>query len=413
MDQLSAHSKYGASGAHRWTACPGSVAATAMLPETPSSYAQEGTACHAVAALCLTQNQDAIEYVGRTIDGLEIEEEHAIAVQVYLDAIRKSPTVWRDVIAIFDAKFGKGEIIEVKRSNGRPNLQLAFYALGVIYELQRLPLEKRNGIMIEYKFHIKELHPQFFGTADYVYLGSRKLKDIKFVELVIVQPRAWHKDGPVRRVRYPIEEIIAVGEELLTAVRRCEEPNPALIPGSHCKFCRAAGTCPALRNHSLAEAQLSFSDDVEMTLMGATPHPTSLTPQQLSNVLFAAEKLETWLDAVRAYAHASAEKGKIPGWKLVAKQARRKWVDEDAAATDLMYRFELDEDQVYDTRMKSPAQIEKLLKPSERASAAFKNLCPAVSSGLVLVQDTSPRLEVVPSQVAYDDGTSTGEDEPW
>ena len=97
----------------------------------------------------------------------------------------------------------------------------------------------------------------------------------------------------------------------------------------------------------------------------------------------------------------------------MAKQARRKWVDEDAAATDLMYRFELDEDQVYDTRMKSPAQIEKLLKPSERASAAFKNLCPAVSSGLVLVQDTSPRLEVVPSQVAYDDGTSTGEDEPW
>jgi hypothetical protein len=151
-----------------------------------------------------------------------------------------------------------------------------------------------------------------------------------------------------------------------------------------------------------------------MVLSGIPPHPTSLTPDQLSRVLFAADQLDEWLTAVRAYAHAVAEKGKIPGWKLVPKQARRKWaMEEDRVAADLMYYFDLDEDLLYETKLKSPAQVEKLLKPADRQFGGFKLMCPAVSSGLTLVRDTNPRLEVVPSQVTYGDGTSTAEGEEW
>jgi hypothetical protein len=410
MNDLPAHSKYGASSAHRWTACPGSVAATALLPETPSPYAQEGTACHTVAALCLNGKQDAIEYVGRTVDGIEIDDELAVAIQVYLDAIRNDKgkrgkqlvekkfhikeihpqffgtadcVRWGGgdtVLRVYDAKFGKGEIVEVMRPDGKPNLQLAFYALGAIYELGRE------------------------GDA---------LKGINYVELVIVQPRAWHRDGPVRRATFTLQAVFDVETELRAAVRRCEKPNPALVTGPHCRFCRAAGTCPALRDRALAEAQLAFSDDA-MVLSGIPPHPTSLTPDQLSRVLFAADQLDEWLTAVRAYAHAVAEKGKIPGWKLVPKQARRKWaMEEDRVAADLMYYFDLDEDLLYETKLKSPAQVEKLLKPADRQFGGFKLMCPAVSSGLTLVRDTNPRLEVVPSQVTYGDGTSTAEGEEW
>jgi hypothetical protein len=412
MNDLPAHSKYGASSAHRWTACPGSVAATALLPETPSPYAQEGTACHSVAALCLNGKQDAIEYVGRTVDGIEIDDEHAVAIQVYLDAIREDQKKnkgkllieqkfhlkdlhpqffgtadcvrWgNDDLTVYDTKFGKGEIVEIKRPNGLPNLQLGFYALGALDHLRK-----------------NSYHKAF--------------QELKKVQLVVVQPRAWHRDGPVRRASFTIEEILAVGDELLAAVRECEKPNPVLIPGPHCRFCRASGTCPALRDQALAEAQLAFSDDAAMVLSGLPPPPTSLTPDQLSRVLFAADQLDEWLTAVRAYAHAVAEKGKIPGWKLVPKQARRKWAfEEHQVAFDLMYDFDLDEDVIYETKLKSPAQVEKLLKPADRQSPSFKRMCPAVSSGLTLVRDTNPRLEVVPSQVAYGDGTSTAEGEEW
>ena len=41
-----AHAKLGASNAHRWMACPGSVAAEDGLPDQSSPFALEGTEAH-------------------------------------------------------------------------------------------------------------------------------------------------------------------------------------------------------------------------------------------------------------------------------------------------------------------------------------------------------------------------------
>ena len=41
---MTAHAKLSASGAHRWMACPGSVAAEEGFPDNTSSFAEEGTA---------------------------------------------------------------------------------------------------------------------------------------------------------------------------------------------------------------------------------------------------------------------------------------------------------------------------------------------------------------------------------
>ena len=411
MEQLPVHSVYGASGAHRWTVCPGSVRLAGPMKEDPSSYAQEGTAMHTVAAACLNGDQDAIEWTGRMVDGIEIDEEHAVAIQVYLDTIRRDMLrdggkilveqkfqlkEWDEaffgtadcvrfgqenshLLTVYDAKFGAGEIVEVTRPDGRPNIQLGFYALGAIHELRKLLRQ----------------------------IGAMR------IELVVCQPRAWHRDGPVRRKIFNLAEIEAIGDELLGAMQICMKPDAPLIAGTHCKFCKAAGTCPELRRFSLAAASLEFSDDAGMELMGKVPDPVNMTPQQIANVLYAADVFETWLNAVRARAHVMAEQQGVPGWKLVAKQGRRKWTDEEKAANALIYDFGIDEDLIYDTKMKSPAQVEKLLTPKDRKNEEFVSLCPSVSSGLTLVRDTNPRLEVVPLKVAYDDGTSTAEGTEW
>lgn len=407
---LPTHSPFGGSGAHRWTACPGSVRFTAGMPESPSSYAQEGTAGHAVAALCLTEKQDAIEYVGRTVEGVEIDEDLSEAVQVYLDTIRNDQRArggkllveqkfhlkhlhpqffgtadcvrpgLDKILSVYDAKFGRGEIVEVVRPNGKPNLQLAFYALGALHALERVIAS--IGIEID-------------------------------VELVIVQPRAWHPQGPVRREVFGIDEIMDVAAELVQAAHLAEQPNAPLIPGNHCTFCRGAAECPALRDKTLHAAQLAFSDDAEMTLTGAVPDPAAMTPAQLAHVLDAAEIFEVWLTAVRNRAHVLAESQSIPGWKLVNKQARRKWTDETKVIDELSFGFGVELNSMMETKLKSPAQVEKLLSPADRKNPAFKALCPAVSSGLTLVRDDNPRPEVVPATLAFDDGLSTGEDAEW
>jgi hypothetical protein len=395
------HSALGASGAHRWTACPGSVRAQKNMPDAPSSYAQEGTAGHAVAALCLTENQEAIEYAGRTVETVEIDEELIEATQKYVDTIRQDKEVrggkllietkfhlkalhpdffgtadcvrlgWDSVLSVYDAKFGRGEVVEVTRPDGRPNLQLAYYALGA---LNVLP--------------------------------ATLYDDIKEIELVVVQPRAWHKDGPVRRHRWPVADIEAVGAELVAAALVAKNPGAPLVPGSHCKFCRAAGTCEALRNYTLEAAQLDFDDALNLPAAGTVPDPATMTPDQLAHVLNAADVFETWLTAVRARAHVVAETVGLPGFKLVAKQARRKWEDEAKAIEVLCFDFGVELSSIQETKLLSPAQVEKLLPPKDRKTDAFKVLCPAVSSGLTLVRANSPRIEVHPSQVDFDDGTA-------
>jgi hypothetical protein len=387
------HSPFGGSGAHRWTVCAGSVLAQRGMPDAPSSYAREGTAAHAVGALCLTEKQDAIEYTGRTVETIEIDDELAEATQVYIDTIRHDQKhrggkllieakfhlkslhpeffgtadcvrLGKDgVLSVYDAKFGRGKIVEVVQPNGKPNLQLAFYALGA---LNILP--------------------------------ATLYDEITEIELVVIQPRAWHKDGPVRRKRFTVATIEAVGPVLVAAAALAKSPNAPLVPGDHCEFCRAAGTCPALRDYTLSAAQLEFDD--------ALPLPADMTPVQLSHVLAAADIFETWLVAVRARAHIVAETTGLPGWKLVQKQARRKWVDEVKAAEELCHGFGVEHSSIYETKLKSPAQVEKFLPPPDRKSAEFKALCPAISSGLTLVREDNPRIAVVPSQVDFDDGTA-------
>ena len=55
------------SGAHRWMPRPGSLVLEADCPDTSSSYADEGTAAHFLAAHCLRTGTDAAIHTGRTI----------------------------------------------------------------------------------------------------------------------------------------------------------------------------------------------------------------------------------------------------------------------------------------------------------------------------------------------------------
>ncbi len=64
---MSDHSRLSPSSAHRWMACAGSVLLESRVPDSSSSFADEGTAAHELASLCLTSGKDATAYLGRII----------------------------------------------------------------------------------------------------------------------------------------------------------------------------------------------------------------------------------------------------------------------------------------------------------------------------------------------------------
>jgi Protein of unknown function (DUF2800) len=395
------HSPYGGSGAHRWTVCFGSINAQKGLPDDESPFAKEGTAGHAVGATCLESGQDAIEFAGRTVEGVEIDESVAEGLQVYLDTIRADQKerggkllietkfhlshlhplfygtadcvrIGTDgIMSVYDLKLGRGKIVEVTEHGGtRPNLQLAYYALGAMHA------------------------------------RAAQMKSLKIsrVELVVVQPRAWHKDGPVRRATFLASELELVATRLVEAARLCEAPGAPRVAGDHCTFCKAAPTCKTLRDFAFDAAQLDFERIGEKTV-----NPLTLTDAELAKTLDAIDVIETWISAVRAHAHILAGTANgLPGWKLVDKQARRKWEDEVKAASELCFAFGLDEGSIYDRKLLSPAQVEKLLSPTERKTDAFKVLCPARSSGSTLVRADNPRPERKPVDVDF-----IGETDEW
>lgn len=236
---VTGHSKLGASKAHRWFECPGSVALCATVVAPPASvHAARGTMAHDVAAKCLDRGEDAELWVGNRFEidehRMRFEQDDAAAVQVYLDAIRA------------DATAGPSDA----------------------------PVR-----MIEQKFHLKDLHYSLYGTADCVQWFKRTkllrvydykhgagvavdVKDnpqllyyalgalletgapVKEVEIVVVQPRCPHPDGPVRRQRIPAIDLLEFRADLLDAVARTEDPNAPRNAGEWCMFCEVQAVCP-------------------------------------------------------------------------------------------------------------------------------------------------------------------------
>lgn len=349
MSEEKAHSLLGASSAKRWIECPGSVKLSEGVENTSSKYADEGTAAHELAERCLKEQVNAVKYLGEHItvgeNVFEVTAEMADAVQIYIETVRsycngayelmveqRFHLDWIDdelfgtndacVVQLFD----KVVIIDFKYGRGVPveaigNKQLLYYALG----------------------------------------GARGYEGYD-VELVIVQPRCPHPEGPVRKWNINYHTLTEYEQELRDAVvevnkaRKLKDVYQLTKSGDHCKFCPAKGFCKTLRHDSLSVANVDFDDWVEPTTL---PTPQSLTPDQISRAIVLSDLVEEWISAVRNYAHEQLVKGvEIPGFKLVQKRANRAWKDED----EVIKEFEdVLGDLIFTKKLKSPAQLEKIL----------------------------------------------------
>jgi hypothetical protein len=353
-----AHAKLSASSYYRWGrgGCPGSVRQCEGLPDHTSSYADEGTKAHELAAKWLES--------GTPPPG--IDDETREGLQHYVDA--------------------------------------------VLYDWQTGPKSWEDKIFIEQSFDLSSIHPDCGGTADavvwkaaekklYVHdlkwgagvpvevVGSKQLRyyalgallklgaAAEFVEMVISQPRCEHPDGPVRRWLISADELLDFAADLYEDAKATEAPDAPLVPGEHCRFCKAAATCPALHSKATALAKLEFSPTV------------SYKPVDLAMALEWADKMSMWSKRVHEFAYGESMKGRTPpGWKLVEKRATRKWRDEvtyqDLARVSGLSPAEV----VEDPKLKSPAQVEKLLAKGERPK--LEQFYLKESSGMKLVRDT-------------------------
>jgi hypothetical protein len=190
---------------------------------------------------------------------------------------------------------------------------------------------------------------------------------VETVEVIIVQP------PHVRRWVTDLDRVRRFEAELIMAVKTAQRPDAPLATGDHCRWCAAKSICP-LVNGAVERAKRENIKAVNIF--------------RLSEALASIDLLEGWIRDAREMAVELLEAGvELPGWKLVPKRAMRQWVDEYAATGALLNlgAFALHEL----TDLKSPAQVEKLLKKHKIAMP--EGLITAVSSGDTLAPADDPR----------------------
>lgn len=409
-----AHSDFGGSVIGRVIACPGSVPLCNSVPERlSSSYADEGTFAHALGEKHLRAgNFDAQQSIGDEIESDKLASkklvttEMAAAVQVYLDAVQAEMTKTEDAILLIEERFtlpissaeegevfgandalvyhpstGRMVVFDYKHGQGvsvsaEDNKQLKFYAAGAALS-----------------------HPDW---------------PIAELELVIVQPRARDADDQdIPGVKpWPMDtfELLEFVAEVEQAVAAAKAPGAPVAAGSHCRWCAAASVCPAKKEEVIASIGLDFHD-IEDISAKALPLPKEMSTDKIAALLRGLDTLTAWANQVRDYTYGLLEQGvAVPGFKLVDKVGRRKWIDNEseiAAYLEMVYGVEGED--VMPRKLVTITEAERLVKArvTEKGErkAALDDLSLRFtlkeSGGRTMVADAD-RRDAVPAGAAAD-----------
>jgi hypothetical protein len=378
------HARLGASGFHTWGACPGSDVLGEGIDKPSSRYAKEGTAAHALLEHCLEVQGiergagflDAEHFIGEEIivegEVFIVDNDMADAVNSAIDIVR-SYMIEGDMLfvesevpidhltgeeeargtcdiaivsadgttlTIADYKHGQGVMVYAsEKEGGAPNGQLAMYASGWL---------QANGFLYE---------------------------EITTIRLAIIQPRMeWHDEHTIS-----IEELRAFEDVIREAAGRVELNRQYsqqggvidLNPGEkQCKFCKAKGICPALREASTKALAIvadpsrldEFEDLSVPKKAAAVVVNEGVTNERLSEFLRAVPLIEQAIEAAGTEALRRLTAGQeLPGFYLgVGRAGRRAWANEEEARKELTKSGRLKVSEATVAKVRSPTQIEKL-----------------------------------------------------
>lgn len=400
------HATWSASATSRNWTCAGALAMASLAgPEKESEHAARGTAAHTIAERCLrSADKNCADYLDDIVKTKEheiaIDEEIANSAQVYVDYVRERSV---GATLIVEERFSLQALDPPFDAGGTAD---AVIVRGAQVEI----VDFKNGVGTVEANDNKQLRTYALGA----FLSSaRTLAGVETIKSTIVQPRAYHKSGVIRSETIHIADLVEWTAELMRAMRRAkraldafgeikrnrvklDEWAEAHLATGACSFCPAEGFCPKKRQEALAlvhDNAVSWFESPPDADAPAPPvnAPDLLSPEALGHTLDGLDALESWIKAVRSYAHAQAERGvSIPGWRLAERIGNRAWAaDESKVVSDLKAKFGLTADQCYTRKIASPAQVEKIIGSKRKAEIANMWLSPAKGTNLVRADKTT------------------------
>lgn len=374
------HSILSPSSAARRIQCSGSTLLEAAYPETETTpEAAEGEAAHWAAAEMLS---------GRLVDIGQIAPNGVVLTQ---EMVEGADLYYDDVEA------------ELKPYGATP----------------------QQGA-IEQRVAIPRVHPQAFGTPDYAVwlrLGSLLVYDYKFghrfvevyenpqlieyvaglldglvkqgyddrnidVTVKIVQPRAYHRSGPIRAWSFKASDIRAHINIASTAAHEALGPDPRQRVGPECCDCRARHACVTLQRAAMRDLDEAGREQ-----------PLDLPPAalglELKMLREGIRRLEARASGLEEQALAQIKRGaSVPGWTVEHGAGRQRWAKPAAEVLAVGQMFGVDLARPVEPI--TPLQAVKAGLPPEMLAA----MAETPRGGAALVADDGSKARAIFGRVA-------------
>lgn len=388
------HAELGGSSADRWMRCPGSVALSRSYGEpVENDYMRRGTHAHKLLETLVSHHMGRIvgactgkktanSYKGSVlIEGhAPLDEEDCRAVQVAFDWFLEQ---WRSS-AWIEARVEYFGLLNERKPDAGGTADLVLY-----------DKISRTLMVVDYKHGVGHFVPadtyQLRLYAACLMFGPQRVTHpIEQIAVAIIQPRC-PVGEPIRKLTYTPAQLLNFADQAEEAQEATTRPDAPIIPGEvQCQYCPAILSCPAVQGVVTAAAL-----DTEAAINAADGY-------ELAQRLAMVPVMNLWCGVVGSRAYQLATAGaKIPGYKLIPKRASRFWHD-PAKAQDWLLAHDV---PALVQTLVSVAQAEEHI-PSD-LKKEFLGLVDKESSGLKLVPDDAPGVEVSPIALAASDFSSS------
>jgi hypothetical protein len=350
------HATFGSSTAKRTNNCPAWVELSADVPRFESKAAADGTIVHSLVEMYLLDGSLPAEHDGA-------EDDHFDLAGDLIDAIEATMAKYK--IQEFEPEV-RGTVAEDVFGT------IDFVGLGSTPIIG--DVKSGRGFQVE-----AENNDQILFAA-WAAMNQSSVKDelIKYDRFagVIWQPS---RDGEIqtKEWEFDFDTVVTWGENHWEQIKRARAGGQTPNPGDHCAFCPAAFKCPAKTGAALAALQFK---------------PQDLTT--IAQAMTMVDELKAWCADVEKAAYNALEVGQpVPGWKLVAKRASRKWIDE-ALAIKALRRPLGGKGKITTQKLLGIGAIEKMIKAAG-VDIDLDGLTVAESSGTTLAPESDKRPAVL------------------
>lgn len=291
------------SGAHCWRWCPLWPTMVERFPQAPTEEGREGDAAHWCNALPEAPALGSLAPNGVQVTSAMLQgralwrhclaemvaprfEAHVFGGSIHRTLNHGTPDHWSfdgHTVYVDDYKFGFEPVEVFENWQGLNYLSLVMDTLGM-----------SNGV-----------HDQAIGAR-----------------FRIIQPRAYHRDGPVREWRIKrLSDLRGSFNQLREAADRATSPQHQVgIVGTHCKHCPGRHACDALQRNTATSIDTRGSS----LPLELTPEALGVELRELRRTLKLLQARESGLTA---QAEATLLRGqRVPGFAMEPKQGRTVWL---------------------------------------------------------------------------------------